>query len=165
MRKLVFTAGAALAVLAIAGSSALATRADDFKTRLIGFQEVPAISTNATGRFTAELDDGTLHYRLAYSGLEGGSALFAHIHLGQRSVNGGVVAFLCGGGDKPACPATTGTVTGTIDPADVIGPVSQGIAPGEFAELVRAMRAGVTYANVHSTAFPGGEIRGQIRKD
>jgi hypothetical protein len=44
----------------------------------------------------------------------------------------------------------------------VIGPDAQGIAPGEFAELVRAMRAGVTYANVHTTTHGGGEIRGQI---
>ena len=53
-------------------------------------------------------------------------------------------------------------MTGTIAAADVIGPAAQGIAPGEFRELVRAMRAGATYANVHSTTFPAGEIRGQI---
>ena len=109
-------------------------------------------------------DAATISYTLSYSAMES-TVTQAHIHFAQQHVGGGVIAFLCGGGDKPACPATTGTVTGTIDPADVIGPVSQGIAPGEFAELVRAMRAGVTYANVHSTAFPGGEIRGQIRKD
>jgi hypothetical protein len=73
-----------------------------------------------------------------------------------------VSAFLCGGGDKPPCPPQSGTIVGTIDPADVIGPANQGIAPGEFAELVTAMRAGVTYANVHSSKFPNGEIRGQI---
>ena len=55
-----------------------------------------------------------------------------------------------------------GVVTGTVTSADVIGPASQGIAPGEFGELVRAMRAGITYVNVHSTMFPAGEIRGQI---
>ena len=44
----------------------------------------------------------------------------------------------------------------------MIGPANQGIAAGEFDELVRAIRAGVTYANVHSEKFPGGEIRGQI---
>ncbi|MDQ4029624.1 MAG: CHRD domain-containing protein, partial [Actinomycetota bacterium] len=78
-------------------------------------------------------------------------------------VAGGVIAFLCGGGGKPACPATHGTVEGTIRPADVIGPAAQGIAAGEFDELVRAIRAGATYANVHSGTYPAGEIRGQIR--
>jgi hypothetical protein len=53
-------------------------------------------------------------------------------------------------------------VSGTITSADVIGPAGQGIAPGEFDELVRALREGATYANVHTTLYPGGEIRGQI---
>jgi hypothetical protein len=56
-------------------------------------------------------------------------------------------------------------LSGTIVPANVIGPVGQGIAPGEFAELVAAIRAGRAYANVHSTLFPAGEIRGQINDD
>jgi hypothetical protein len=38
----------------------------------------------------------------------------------------------------------------------------QGIAAGDFAELVRAIRAGKAYVNVHSSVFPGGEIRGQL---
>jgi CHRD domain len=170
MRKIFFLAVIVVVALAVAGTTALATGSTGkkrFDARLTGFQEVPAVSTGARGTFTARLDGEVLSYTLSYSGLEGGNALFAHIHLGQRGVNGGVSAFLCGGAppasDKPACPATEGTVTGTIDPADVIGPTAQGIAPGEFDELIRAMRAGVTYANVHTPMWPGGEIRGQIR--
>jgi len=47
----------------------------------------------------------------------------------------------------------------------VIGPSGQGIAAGEFAELIRAIKGGRTYANVHSRSFPGGEIRGKIQVD
>jgi hypothetical protein len=53
-------------------------------------------------------------------------------------------------------------VSGTVVAADVIGPAGQGIAPGEFAELLRAIRKGVTYVNVHSATQPGGEIRAQM---
>jgi hypothetical protein len=167
MRKVIFlTAVSVLAVLGVVGTSALANgNGDDFRARLTSFQELPlTLSTSGRGRFSAELENGALSYRLTYSGLEGGDALFAHIHLGQRAVAGGVIAFLCGGGGKPDCPATAGTVTGTIVAADVIGPAGQGIAPGEFAELVRAMRAGAAYANVHTPTYPMGEIRGQIAR-
>ena len=131
---------------------------------MTGYQEAaPAgVSTVATGSFEATIDEDaqTIDYTLSYSGLEA-PVLFAHIHFGNRFTSGGVSAFLCGGGGKPDCPQE-GMVTGTVTPADVSGPVGQGIAAGEFVELVRAMRAGMTYANVHSTKFPNGEIRGQI---
>jgi CHRD domain len=156
----------ALALVATAAPIALGDHDDDeFEAKLMGFQEVPAVSTVASGRFKAEIDkdDQVIEYRLRYEDLEA-PVLFAHIHLGQKTANGGVSAFLCGGGSKPPCPQE-GTVTGTIVPADVVGPAGQGIAAGEFAELVRAIEARVTYANVHSEKFPGGEIRGQIEED
>ncbi|HEV8571928.1 MAG TPA: CHRD domain-containing protein [Actinomycetota bacterium] len=155
-----------LAVLALVTIPALAHDDDDeFRTRLTGFLETPqSISTAGHGSFTAELQGMTIEYRLSYEGLEGGAVCCAHIHLGQRATTGGVIAFLCGGGDKPACPQS-GTVTGVIDAADVIGPSGQGIAPGEFAEVVRALRQGFVYANVHTQTYPGGEIRGQVRQD
>ena len=70
-------------------------------------------------------------------------------------------------GNGPAgtqgCPAAGGTITGTITPVDVgAGAAAQGIAAGEFVELVRAIRAGVTYVNVHTEIRTGGEIRGQL---
>ena len=61
----------------------------------------------------------------------------------------------------PTCPQS-GTVSRTATANDVIGPAGQGIEPGAFEELVAAMRAGHTYANVHSAKWPGGEIRAQI---
>ena len=136
-----------------------------FKATLSGLQEVPANSTTGIGEFRAQLDatESTLTYQLDYSGLEGTTTLFAHVHLGQRGVNGGVSFFLCGGGGKPACPATQATVTGTVTAADVVGPAGQGIAPGEFAEIVAALQSGTAYANVHTDKHQGGEIRGQIK--
>lgn len=152
--------------MAVAGTAAVADHGSkQFRASLEGYQEVPAISTTGNGSFRATVSpsgDG-FAYRLSYADLEGGNVLAAHIHLGQRSVNGGVSVFLCGGGGKPACPAPPATVTGTVVAADVLGPAAQGIAPGQLDELMRAMRAGVTYANLHTTQFPGGEIRGQIR--
>src|SRR5207249_2291973 len=154
-------------LLAFATSAAIGqnvgNQAGRFNANLTGFQETPTLSSRGHGDFTVRLTSPTtLEYQLSYSELEGGSVLFAHIHLGERHIMGGVSAFLCGGGGKPACPAS-GTVTGTITPANVIGPVGQGIAAGEFDELIRAMRVRATYANVHTTQFPAGEIRGQIR--
>jgi CHRD domain len=140
--------------------------------------EVPALSSTATGSFTATLDEDaqTLTYELTYQNLEA-APLQAHIHLGQRGVNGGVSVFLCGNAPNvppataptpPACPAAPATVTGTLTAADIIGPAAQGLAPttattNEFGELVNMLRSGVTYANVHSVKYPGGEIRGQVR--
>jgi hypothetical protein len=156
--------------MAVAGTAAVAGHGSkQFRTSLHGYEEVPVVSTTGNGQFRATVTpagDG-FAYRLSYAALEG-NVLQAHIHLGQPAVNGGISVFLCSNlGNGPAgtqaCPPPPATITGTIDAGDVIGPAGQGIAPGELAELLRAMRAGVTYANVHSSLFPGGEIRGQIR--
>jgi hypothetical protein len=163
MRKLLtLIAGAGLA-LAIAAPVVVGDSDQEFRASLNGYLEVPSISTTARGSFFAEVKGSTIHYRLTYRDL-GSDSLFAHIHFARPDVIGGVSAFLCGGGDKPVCPLRGGTVTGVIDAADVVGPADKGIAPGEFAELVRAMRNGATYANVHSQTYQPGEIRGNIRR-
>jgi hypothetical protein len=162
-----------LAIVVLAAGAALASRAPlaaqrpvFFNATLDSFQEVPAIVTGGNGTLQMTLvNPTTLEFTLTYGGLEGGNVLFAHIHVGQLSVNGGVSAFFCGGGSKPACPASApanAPVTGMIVPADVIGPAGQGVNAGNFDKLVRAMRGGVTYGNVHTMTFPGGEIRGQL---
>jgi hypothetical protein len=167
----VVLAGVIAVLLVAAGVTAAgATRGgdDEFETRLSGYEETPmTVSTGGSGRFEAEVDrrDQEMDFELSYGGLEGGTVTAAHIHLGRRATTGGVSAFLCGGGGKPPCPQS-GTVEGTVTAADVIGPAGQGIAAGQFDELVRAMRAEATYVNVHTTPmWPGGEIRGTIRED
>ena len=129
------------------------------------------VSSGATGSFEATIEDARVDYTLSYSGLEA-DITQAHIHFGQRSVNAGISAWLCGTdalpgpAGTPRCPgARSGTISDSIVAADVIGPTGQGIAPGEFDELVAALRAGRAYANVHSAKFPGGEVRGQINDD
>jgi hypothetical protein len=137
---------------------------------LTGYEEPPPVSSTGEGEFNARIspDGNAIEYELSYRNLEG-TVTQAHIHLGQKSVNGGIAVWLCGTEANPGptgtprCPSPSGTVSGTITADKVIGPTGQGLAPGEFAELVRALRAGVMYANVHSTRNPGGEIRGQIR--
>ena len=141
---------------------------------LEGFHEVPAVSSAARGQFRAKIANDSITYELSYDGLEG-DVRQAHIHFGQTGASGGISIWLCQTttnvdptGLSPDCPQS-GTVTGTITAANVVGPSGQGIAGGptgatasEFAEIVDAIRSGVTYANVHSSKFPSGEIRGQI---
>ena len=162
MRRLPIIVAAAGLLLVIAAPLVAGNTSNRFTASLNGYLETPSISTTARGSFRLTIDGSTMRYRLTFNDLTTPS-LFAHIHFGRPDVAGGVAAFLCGGGSKPACPAS-GTVTGTIVPADIVGPTGQGIAAGEFAELVRAMRNGATYVNVHSTMFPTGEIRGNIHR-
>lgn len=167
MRKLNRSVLAGLAATSLLGmaSGVWADGQRNFRAALIGYEEVPAVSTGASGTLHARIaeGDGSIDYELTYQGIEGGNAFAAHIHVGQLGANGGVSAFLCGGGGKPACPTTGGTVMGTIFPENVIGPVTQQLPAGALDELIAAIRAGVTYANVHTPASPGGEIRGQLR--
>ena len=138
----------------------------NFKASLAGFQEVPAISTAAGGTFQARIsDDGAaIHYQLSYQALEGNVSM-AHIHVGQVSVNGGIAVWLCSNIGTPGvqpCPAPPATISGIAMAADVVGPAGQGVSAGEFDELVRAIRSGVAYVNVHTSLHPGGEIRSQL---
>jgi len=165
MKKLAVIVAAPL--LACAASAAIADE-DRFSLRLNGYEEVPALSTAGSGRFRAEISrhDDAIDYVLSYADLQG-NVTQAHVHFGQFSVNGGISFFLCTNlGNGPAgtqlCPPAPATVRGTIRAADVIGPNGQGIAPGELAEIIAAIRAGIAYANVHSSLFPAGEIRAQF---
>jgi hypothetical protein len=150
------------ASFAVAGGGGKNGNDDRSVARLAGFQEVPAL--NGGGRATLRLDLAADHidFRLDYSGLSGPPAV-AHVHIGQRGVNGNVSFYLCGGGGKPPCPAATeGSISGTVVAADVLGPTGQGFTPGDLDSVLTAIRAGVAYGNMHTAKFPGGEIRGQL---
>src|SRR5713226_6870305 len=164
--------GIALVVILVLAFSGYKIKADNNENgvrlrafaRLDAFQETPPKFAIGRGHFVARLtEDGTaLEFRLVYSGLTG-KANVAHIHSEHFGIAGSVFIFLCGGGGKPACPdGTDGEVTGTITAADVMALPAQGLDAGDPESALRAIRSGSTYANVHTTRFPAGEIRGQI---
>jgi len=166
-----------IGVLAFAAISAVAFAQGfvNIKELLTGYEEVPSVSTTGNGNFSARIrKDNTIDWELRYSDLQG-AVQQSHIHFGQAGVNGGISVFLCTNlGNGPAgtqpCPAPPATISGTITVNDVSPNIAataaartQGINTGEFEELVAAMRAGATYVNIHSTLWPGGEVRSQIQ--
>jgi CHRD domain-containing protein len=167
------TVGLAVAVTAT-GSAATTTGhgQNTVREQLSGFAETPlALSTPAGGQFRLQIDNEAqeITWRLSYADFPT-VVTQAHVHFGSPAQTGGISFFLCSNlGNGPAgtqaCPAAPATVTGTITAADIIGPAGQGIAAGEFAEIVTAIHAGLTYVNVHTTAFPAGEIRAQLGHD
>jgi hypothetical protein len=156
-----------LAALAAPGLAATNVRAD-----LRSYEEVPAISVPAArAHFEGRLNGAKteLTYTLTINNFEG-TLTQSHIHIAQKSVNGGITIFLCSNlGNGPvgtqACP-TTGNplvISGTITASNVLALPNQGVPAGSLSEVLEAMRNDAAYVNAHSEAFPGGEIRGQIR--
>ena len=147
-------------------------QAEPIRATLAGWQEVPVVSTVATGELngTIAADDLSIDFELTYSGLQG-VVTQAHIHVAQRSVNGSIVIWLCqsatnpGPVGTPTCTPGSGTFTGTITSANVIAgsTTSQQLTAGDLAEVIRAIRARAAYVNVHTDLSTSGEIRGQIR--
>jgi len=133
---------AALFAFAIIASSA---KADIFTYHFLldGGQEVPPVTTTATGSCTVTLNDSTnqVSASCTYSGLSS-NANNAHIHTGALGVSGPPIVNLS------FTAATSGTASVTNDP----------LSPAE----VTAMKDGDTYINIHSVNHGGGEIRGQV---
>lgn len=157
--------GVLASVGAAGGDRGKSHKSKSMEAKLTGFEEVPAVLSNGKGKLKLKTKNSTsIEFKLTYSGLSGPAAA-AHIHFAQTGVNSGIAAFLCGA-PKPACPTTgttsKATVEGTILPADVLALPAQGLAAGDLAGLVKIMKAGAAYANVHTAAFPNGEIRGQV---
>ena len=141
--------------------------ATNFSATLSGANEVPAVTTPATGTATFSVSGGQITYTINATNLQ--NAVLGHIHLAAAGVNGPVRLNLCGtGAPQPACASGAGVVvvaTGTNG-------TTVGAPPITFDDLLAAMRTGGAYVNVH-TSTPdctpgapgcnaGGEIRGQI---
>jgi hypothetical protein len=157
----------ALLTLLVA-APALAQIGGTATAKLRGFEEVPAVAVPNSGTFDATINNaGTeMTYTLTYNAPEG-TVTQAHLHFAQRDVNGGIVIFLCSNlGNGPvgtqSCPSHSGTVTGTIEADDVLAVAGQSANAGDLLSVLRAIRAGIVYANVHTDLLPGGSIRGQL---
>jgi hypothetical protein len=181
MKTLLTLLAAAVAVAGVTFPVAAAVH--EIHARCDGYQVVSSQSSNGTAIFRAKVDRDTrtIEYELNYSNLDG-DIIQSHIHFSRPGSNGGIVLFLCtNAGNTPAsatpaplCPGTReGTVTGTLHAGDVVylpfgnqfppPPAgTQGISPGDFDAVVRAIDAGATYVVVHTKAVPTGELRGQI---
>jgi len=146
----------------------------NIKVKLKGFEEAPIVVSGASGELSLAINEaaGTIAYEVTYQDLEG-TVTQSHIHIGQKNVVGGISIWLCQTALAPApaavtaltppCPGThSGTVSGTLTAANVIGPTGQAVPAGAIADVFTAIRAGKAYGNVHSTSAPGGEIRGQL---
>jgi CHRD domain len=144
----------AIGVLAC-GDDDPANPATSFTADLSGTNEVPPVTTAATGSATFTINEGQIEYTVEVTGVE--DALQAHIHTGRVGQNGPVRLNLCGtGAPQPPCVSGSGVLaTGTNG-------TTFGDPPITFDELVEAMRSDSAYANVHTLENQGGEIRGQI---
>jgi hypothetical protein len=172
MRKIFIAASAALTLWSIS-----IAKGEQFTAKFSGFEEIGALGAGETGAIlstgqatldlTLDQQKQALAFTLTYSGLT--SVTQAHIHFGKRRVAGGIMVFFCSNLPNPpagtqSCPASAGTVTGTMTAASVIAVPGQNISAGDFNALTEALLSNTAYGNIHTSKFPSGEIRGQIRR-
>jgi CHRD domain len=156
---------------------------EEYSARLNGFNvtgalpsvanpaaETGAILTDGTGTLQLDVDKKSqmATYTLTFSNLSS-DVTQAHIHFGKVHTPGGIMVYFCtnlgnGPAGTPMCPASGGTVTGTWTAASVVAIPGQNVTAGKFDALTDALTSNTAYANVHTTNFKAGEIRGQVRK-
>lgn len=159
--------------------------AQEFSARLNGFEELGALNnqtgailSDGTARLKLDLDrtTSTIAYTLTYSNVgttppHTGTVTQAHIHFGKARDSGGVLVYFCANppltppAGTQTCPLNSGTVTGTFTAANVQAIAGQNVSAGDFDALVGAITSNTAYANIHTTALPAGEIRGQCRSE
>ena len=117
-----------------------------FTAKLSGSNEVPPVTTSATGmaQFQLTADGSQINYKLNATNLN--NFMMAHIHQGKASENGPPVT----------TPLSMGS--GKITASDLQGP----LAGKQLSDLINLMKTGGTYTNIHTQTNQNGEIRGQI---
>lgn len=142
----------AAGLLVIAVPAAVLAADEVFKATLTGGAEVPPVTAAGTGNGTVTIadDESTISWDVSYSGLTGDAAA-SHIHFGAADVAGPVMI--------PFAPVTNSGTTGSFARADYAG--KEGL-PADWAGVLKAIRDGDAYVNVHTAANPPGELRGQL---
>ena len=144
-----------LLVVLFVTAGAVAAQPRNFRAHLVGAEENPAVDTTATGQAIFRFDGSvsSLHYKLIVANIE--EVFAAHIHCGAVGTNGPVGVTLFGG--------STVTVNGILAEATVEAPNAGNACSWEdLGDVLVALESGDAYVNVHTSANPSGEIRGQI---
>lgn len=165
----ILAASIGVGLVSSAGADNRGKRPEVVRAQLTGYSEVPSQSSAGRGLFRAVIDAEaeTITYSLSYANV---AITQSHLHFGQHHTNGNISVFLCTNlGNAPSgvptqpCPAAPAEINGVISAASVVAlAAAQGIAAGEFGELVAAIRNGSVYVNIHTTGVAAGEIRGQL---
>jgi CHRD domain-containing protein len=163
--------GLTLSTFAIFGCSS-SDNETERNAALFGFNERPTPNTSqgsGTAVLTISSDQTQIGYVLTYNGLA--NVTQAHIHVGDANTAGPIILFLCtniggapaGAAGGQACPQGSAvTVSGTLTAIDLVtGPLVSAAGVNSFNDAVTQLNNGNTYSNVHTQAFPAGEIRGQ----
>ncbi len=167
MRRHVWFGGVTLATLVAVGSCSDNDAGPEITNFTATLAKAPigtpdTNSTTATGLATLSVVGGTIVYRIDVSGIT--NVTLAHIH-GPAAPGGsaGVIVNFCGttqAGTPTTPPCASGAVTGVL-----VSGVSS-LTPGAgmtFDRLLTLLRTDSAYVNVHTSAHPGGEIRGTIK--
>ena len=158
MRRIAWMGIVALAALGSASCNDALEGKEVFVANLSAAEEVPARPTAANGTAQFVVEGNQITYAIEVDDITAITA--AHIHTAATGVNGPVRMFLYpprAGGPAPQVTVTDKhiLVQATVDSSSVNGVT--------FDELLNAMRSGNAYVNVHTSQFPSGEMRGQIR--
>lgn len=130
----------------------------NFTTSLKGRNEVPPVPSDAAGHVSIKInkDETEIHYKITAANIENVRA--SHFHIAPAGSNGGVVAFLYSNSDQPSGPQNGVLVEGIITADNLIN----SMLGQPLSNLIDEIRAGNVYVNVHTSQYPGGEIRGQL---
>lgn len=144
--------------------SASAPTKTNFTTTLSGANEVPAVTTSATGWANWVLENpNTLQYDIYVAGID--SITMAHFHANVAGQNGPIMAWFF------PTEAARAPGTGNISVPSTGGILRQNrvtraslvmVAPFTWDSVITRMQAGSTYLNIHTRRNGGGELRGQV---